>query len=74
MNLKFIGSIYFVLLRNSVMVPKVNQFNLNEAFNRRNYIMDRRKEKGVINQVKLSSLKWKEFYPYPVGGTLFQYG
>ncbi len=43
MNLKFIGSIYFVLPRNSVMVPKVNQFSLNEAINRRNYIMDRRK-------------------------------
>ncbi len=56
MNLKFIGSIYFVLPGNSVIVPKVNQFNLNEAFNRRNYIMDRRKVSGGMNQVKLSSL------------------
>ena len=46
MNLKFIGSICFALLKNTVMVPTVNQFNLKEAFNRRNYIFDRRKEKG----------------------------
>ncbi len=38
MNLKFIGSIYLALLSNSVMLPKVNQFSLNEVFNRRNYI------------------------------------
>jgi hypothetical protein len=38
MNLKFMGSIYLAFLSNSVMLPKVNQINLNEAFNRRNYI------------------------------------